>query len=218
MNEQQLTLPLGQPPGAPIWDPAVLETLAELNEQMLRTLSTAARGEPRAPLLRELASSWDALDDPARALLAAGPMLLIDAGLAEPLRWRGGIQSVRDEARAGRGNPYFHDAEGVALMRRVLVLAWHLARANPLVGRVVLGMTAACSMRLASCRLHELEQLAEQQPEWITPRWEHQPQFWRQMLNAAVRSDRTLLRQLRWRGVQLLAASLQTQTADAAAR
>ncbi|MFT3906497.1 MAG: hypothetical protein QM718_09355 [Steroidobacteraceae bacterium] len=210
MHEQQLNLPLGLPGSAPIWDAAVLETLAELNEQLLQRLCRLASLERPAPLLRALLPQWRALDAAACRALAQGPVLLLDAGLAEPARWHLlSASGVQDADVGPSGNLYFADGAGIALLRRVLVLAWHLARANPLAGRVALGMSGPCAMRLACCRLDELERLAEGRPEWIRPRWEARPDIWQPLLEAALQPERPALRHLRWRGVQLLAASLQ---------
>jgi hypothetical protein len=67
-------------------------------------------------------------------------------------------------------------------------------------------LSPECAERIAACPLAELEALAELGPVWVVPRWELQPQVWRQMLQAA-RSERpAALRAVQLRGLQLLAA------------
>jgi hypothetical protein len=100
---------------------------------------------------------------------------------------------------------YFSGRAGVALVRRTLVLAWHLARSNRVTARVILGMSALSAERIAASRLADLEALAELAPGWIVPRWEQQPNVWRQLIAAACRGQPLLLRQAQLRGLQLLA-------------
>jgi len=85
------------------------------------------------------------------------------------------------------------------------VLAWHLARSNRVTARVIFGMSALTAERIAATRLTDLEGLAELAPGWIVPRWEQQPNVWRQLIAAACRGQPLLLRQVQLRGLQLLA-------------
>ena len=189
------------------WDNALLSPVAEINQQMLAILcecASAPRPLPRlVAVLREL---WCSLDASARRRLALCPYLLLDGGFSAPERWQraaaGGL-GVMDGAGAGG---YFSSRAGVALLRRTFVLAWHLARSNALAARILLGVSPECAERIAACPLAELEALAELGPVWVVPRWELQPQVWRQMLQAA-RSERpAALRAVQLRGLPLLAA------------
>jgi hypothetical protein len=95
-----------------------------------------------------------------------------------------------------------------ALIRRLLVLAWHLARSNPLAARITLGMSDTCAALIAGCRLEALEALAESRPDWIRPLWEDRPEIWQQLLTAALSDHEARLRPLQLRGLQLLAGRL----------
>jgi hypothetical protein len=200
MHENLQPLPL---PGA--WDPALLAPVAEINQQMLEYLRDMAhRCVPEAPkLVGALREQWRALDLPSLRRLSTCPYLLLDGAFAQVERWERVIGSgVMD---AGRG--YFTGSAGAALVRRTLLLAWHLARSNRLMASVVLGMNAAAAQRIALTRLQDLEMLAEVAPEWIAPRWAQQPIVWQQMLRAARAEEPSALRLVQWRGVQLLASS-----------
>jgi hypothetical protein len=203
---------LHPPPVSGVWDSALLGPVAEINEQMLDCLRLmAVEGAPGAPasagraprLIMQLREDWQRLDAKAQRRLSACPYLLLDAGFAQPQRWDWmGSAGVMDE-RAHCG--YFAGRSGVALVRRTLVLAWHLARSNRATARVVLGMSALSAERIAATRLADLERLAELAPGWIVPRWEQQPNVWRQLIGAACRGQPLLLRQAQLRGLQLLA-------------
>jgi hypothetical protein len=201
------------------WDSALLGPVAEINEQMLDCLRCmAGEGAPQiaesggAPrLVAALREDWRRLDAKAQRRLSACPCLLLDAGFAEPQRWDGiASSSVMD---GGVRSGYFRSRSGVALVRRTLVFAWHLARANRVSARVILGMSALSAERIAASRLADLEALAELAPGWIVPRWERQPIVWRQLIGAAYRGQPLLLRQAQLRGLQLLARAAATRGA-----
>ncbi len=227
MFEEREALPLGG-----TWDEALLGPVADINERLLECLQLAALslGEPaaskagavgaagaagavgvgadagaRAPaLLSALAPLWRALDATAQRRLAACPYLLIDAGFGEPARWERLLPAAVCDAPAMPG--YFATPEGVALVRRTLLFAWHLARSNRLGARVLLGMGPTAAERIADSRLQDLEGLAERGCSWVAPRWAQQPQVWRALLEA-VPGPPERLREVQLRGLQLLAGS-----------
>jgi hypothetical protein len=90
----------------------------------------------------------------------------------------------------------------------VLMFAWHLARANRQLARVVLGMSPGAAVHIASLRLQDLDWLAQHRPGWVRPRWEKQPRMWRHLLLAARDPDRDHLTQVSLRGLQLMAANV----------
>jgi hypothetical protein len=187
------------------WDSALLAPVAEINEQLLDCLRLMAHEQAAQPprLVALLREDWKRLNPAALRRLAGCPYLLLDAGFAQPQRWEWIASAGVMEASARGG--YFAGAGGVGLVRRTLVLAWHLARSNRVTARVILGMGALAAERIAGSRLADLEALAELAPAWILPRWEQQPNVWRQLLAAGWRAQPQLLRQAQLRGLQLLA-------------
>jgi hypothetical protein len=124
----------------------------------------------------------------------------MDAGFDWPDYWNSTVPlGVRDAA----SQPV--DAE---LVHRVLVLAWHLARANPYAARVTLGLSAPCAALIAAIRLQDLERIARSGPHWIRLRWETQPTVWRQWLEAVTQGHGSRLQAMQWRGFQLLARTV----------
>jgi len=188
------------------WDGASLAAVAEINELMLERLRDAAlEAQERPRLVEGLRDWWCLLDDNARQRLARCPYLLLDAEFDCPARWQAArlVSGVQDTP-AARG--YFHSAAGVAVVRRSLMLAWHLARSNRLSARVMLGMNPESADGIAGSALKHLEGLAELRPAWIVPRWEGQPLIWRQMIQAAIGGSDAALRRVQLRGLQLMAA------------
>jgi hypothetical protein len=195
------------------WDSALLAPVAEINEQLLNCLRLMAHEEaPLAPrLVTLLREDWRRLNAAALRRLSGCPYLLLDAGFAQPQRWEwiGSAAVMESSARGG----YFAGPGGVGLVRRTLVFAWHLARSNRVTARVMLGLSAQSAERIAASRLADLEALAERAPGWIAPRWEQQPNVWRQLLAAGCRAQPQLLRQAQLRGLQLLARASAAQGA-----
>lgn len=189
------------------WDGTMLGPVAEINAFMLEILrATAAADEHASPrLVSGLRELWCELDAPAQQRLAHCPYLLLDAGFACRERWERLVpeRGVMDGGSRG----YFASPRGVALVRRTLVFAWHLARSNRLNARVLLGMSAECAERISGSALRDLEALAELAPDWVAPRWEQQPAIWRQMMRAALDGRDAHLKQVQLRGLQLLAAA-----------
>jgi hypothetical protein len=201
------------------WNQALLAPIIEINERMLERLHAHAcarlavherQGEAgeTVELVQELLPEWCALDTAAQRRLAQCPYLLLDAGFADSARWQPAAGLAVHEAAALRREPdrFVADQTWVALRRRTLLLGWHLARAQPLAARVLLGMSSASAECIAARRLTDLEELAEGAGR-MAPRWERQPQVWRQLLRASHAAGE----ELRWtqlRGLQLLAGEV----------
>jgi hypothetical protein len=189
------------------WDPAVLDSLADINERVIEVLASQAGSlRPYAsPLSAQLADEWRGLDALGRSQLAASPYLLLDCQFSSEELWSGSAYGgVRDAGVAASG---FTDALGAKTLRHAMLLAWHWSRANPITAQIALGLSESCVCLIAGSRLRDLEALAEQGPAWIRPRWEERPDVWRQLLTAAAPLRPALLRKIHLRGLQLLAAS-----------
>jgi hypothetical protein len=190
------------------WDAALLEPVTELNVEVLEALAAAAARAAPAGVAPALQWQWRALGEAARLRLARTPFLLVDAGFARPECWCSPPRAAVHEAVAA---PVLLAQRGVLatpLLRRVLVFAWHLARANRPCARIALGMSAACAGAVASWRFADLEALAERRPAWIRPRWQDRPEVWQAWLDAALQGSSQDLARLRLWAAQSLAAEV----------
>ena len=88
--------------------------------------------------------------------------------------------------------------------------AWHLARSQRKVARVILGMSQATADVISNYTLVQTMGLADVHPHWLQPRWPRHTRMWRDLLEAAAMDDSTILEQARLRGVQLLAAEVRS--------
>jgi len=201
MHENLQPLPL---PGA--WDPALLAPVAEINQQMLEYLRDMAEkcAEDTPTLVSALRGHWRALDLRSLRRLSACPYLLLDGAFAQVARWERVIGSGVMDAPVRGG--YFTGAAGAALIRRHAAAGLASGTLQSSDGKRRAGMNAASAERITLTRLQDLETLAELAPAWIAPRWAQQPIVWQQMIRAACAEEPLALRQVQWRGVQLLAS------------
>ena len=101
---------------------------------------------------------------PARAQLASSPYLLADAGFDDESRWMLLAQRMVQDLPPVQVEPVFVGPGAGDFIRRVLMFAWHLARANRQLARVVLGMSPGSAVRIAALRLQDLDWLAQHRP------------------------------------------------------
>jgi hypothetical protein len=193
---------------AALWlHPAALESLVELNELCLALLAeqAAARAGASSLLLRQVAEQWRCLDARGRRRAAACPYLLLDAGFAEPGRWRG-LPAPQVGDGAGAYGAFFTVPAATEVARLVFMYAWHLARSDSAAARLLLGMPAPSAVLIARCTLRRIQTLAEGHLEWLKPRWPARVQVWRELLAAAAVGEGQALERARLRGLTLLAA------------
>ncbi len=186
-----------------------LDSLIELNELCLALLveQSGVRTGPPGGLLQQLAEQWSAIDAGARRRAAACPYLLLDAGFADPLRWRSpGAPPQVGDASTERYACYFTVPAAAEVARLVFIYAWHLARTQAPAARLLLGMAAPSAAHIASYTLRQMQMLAESHLEWLRPRWPARVQVWRELLLAAANGDTPALERAKLRGLTLLAA------------
>jgi hypothetical protein len=185
-----------------------LDSLSELNESCLALLAeqAAVRCGPPDGLLQQFAALWHDLDGAARRRAAACPYLLLDAGFADPLRWRRAPAPRVGDAGSARYACYFTVPAAVEVARLVFIWGWHLARSQAAAARLLLGMAAPSALLIGGYTLRQINALAEGHPEWLRPRWPARVQVWRELLLAAAAGEPTRLERARLRGLPLLAA------------
>jgi hypothetical protein len=193
------------------WPPReTLESLLELNELSLGLLAeqAAARGPQPGLLLRQFAELWRVMDCAARRRAAACPYLLVDAGFADPQRWRHAAPpGVGDGAYPGYTS-FFSVPGATQLARLVFTFAWHLAISQHAAARLLLGMSAPCAQLISQYSVREIYALAEARTHWLRPRWPARVGVWRELLLAAAAGDGAEFARARLHGLTLLAAGV----------
>jgi hypothetical protein len=202
----------GAGPAAAWLRPGTLDSLVELNELCLALLAeqAAVRGASGSPLLRQVAEVWRPLDAAARRRAAACPYLLLDAGFADPLRWRSAPAPQVGDAGHDVYGAFFTVPAATEVARLVFTYAWHLARSQGAAARLLLGMPAPSALLIGHYTLRQIQALAESRPQWLRPRWPACVQVWRELLLAAASGEAAALERVRLRGLTLLAAEART--------
>lgn len=201
--------------GSNSWDQAwpcaeTLRTLAELNEQCLELLGEQAlqRAPNAPPIFRELLDLWSQLNAASRRRAGACPFLLVDAGFADPYRWRwAGGNRVSDQEPVSYG-AFFTAPAAAEVAHQVFTNAWYLVRTQPLGAALHLGMPPYCANLLRTCTVRQLTELANQHAGWLRPRWVGRVRMWRELLAASISGENLALEMARLHGVQLLAMEL----------
>jgi hypothetical protein len=194
---------------AAVWLGAeTLGTLLELNELCLALLAeqAAARGAAGSALLRQIGELWRGLDAAARRRAATCPYLLLDAGFADPLRWRLPATPQVGDAAHGGYSAYFTVPAAAEVARLVFTYAWHLARSHSAAAQLLLGMAAPSSALIRHYTLCQIQGLALSHWGWLRPRWPTRAQWWRELLLAAASGEVPALERARLRGLKMLAA------------
>jgi hypothetical protein len=188
--------------------PGTLDTVLELNELSLALLAEQgiARGRSACPLLREVAELWRMLEPPARHRAADCPYLLLDAGFADPPRWRACAPGQVGDSPPLAYAAFFTVPTAGEVARLVFTYAWHLARSEPGAARLLLGMLPASAALIGGYTLRQIQALAERRLDWLRPRWPARVEVWRDLLVAAASGEGPALERARLRGLTLLAA------------
>lgn len=198
--------------GLDVWPrPELLPSVAELNAQLIELLvSQAANAAGPWPLPGELRPLLANFEPAARRRVATCPYLLVDAGFSDPQRWLWAHGYAVCDSQPVMEASITSMPRGIVLARQVFAYAWHLARSQRKVARVILGMSQATADVISNYTLVQTMGLADVHPHWLQPRWPRHTRMWRDLLEAAAMDDSTILEQARLRGVQLLAAEVRS--------
>jgi hypothetical protein len=157
----------------------------------------------------DLAGGWlhsETLDAAARRRAAACPYLLVDAGFADPQRWRRPAPLGVGDTGEAAYSTFFTVPGTTEVARLVFTYAWHLARAHGAAARLLLGMSAPCAALIGHLSLLQVHSLAQTHQAWLKPRWPARVQVWRELLLAAASGEAPVLERARLHGLTLLAA------------
>jgi hypothetical protein len=183
-----------------------LDTVLEINHQCLDYLVTMGSTESTSPLAPGRPDEIrDALSPEARAQLAASPYLLVGLHFEEEEHRRPPTAPSDLQRTDAPARPLFTGPGASDLIRRVLVFAWHMARAHPRHARVVLGMSPECVAYMGRLQLSELDWLAQNRPDCVRVRWERQPRLWQHLLRRSLLPGCESLTHPGLRGLQLMA-------------
>jgi hypothetical protein len=182
-----------------------LDSLVELNSQCLELLAEQPLVNHRhAPVLPAVGELCRTLDAQARARAAACPFLLLDAGFADLKRGWG----MSAEPRPNDFGAFFTVKRAQSVARQVAIFAWHIAQSKGFDAQLLLGMPVQCSSLISTYTLSQIDEIADGNSAWLSPRWSDRVSFWRHLLLAAASGEFRALEAARLQGLQLMAADV----------
>ncbi len=192
----------------PLWTGApCLELVHAFNERFLELLTQAARieGEPSSLHIVQLHRDlWISLDSGARQLVAGFPFLLIDIQFHSKDWWLLAKELCSPEMTPHPSPSLFSDRLAIEVMYEAVVLAWHIARSDIRAASVLLAMSPDVALAVSKLGLRDITHIAEYHHNYLRPRWEHIPLFWRHLLVAARSGNHSAIHGVHLHGLQLL--------------
>ena len=144
------------------------------------------------PLVSSNRDLWVRLDAAARKRLAEFPFVIVDVRFKDETWWRSLGQeppaAPRDHAISS-AIPQRYDY----LALETLMFAWHLAREDRQVARMVFAMAPAVVECVAALTMQQVRALGFHGARFLRIRWDDKPRFWRELLISACDEDEAAL-------------------------
>jgi hypothetical protein len=143
-----------------------------------------------------------------RSRAARRPFCLVNMDFEKGREW------YRGPRRRSRSDPFtgarsvFPRGPALQLARSTLTLAWHSVRADRAMAALTFGLHPRVADRIAMLTLTEIEGIVQQHVRRTRPRWEERCGLWRQILQAAQYEDLRRTREVDFRGLRLMGATL----------
>lgn len=197
---------------APVLTPQLLGRMHQLNLEYLQLLidtpahGTCVHADAMPATLRQPLAQ---LSPPAMQLLAAAPYALYTLGFDDQELWLAQLSGdTLPLQQVAEAPAMCRHARHIAFCETVIFFAWHVAVANRLAARMLLGMPAVVGEQLQAAPFVRLQQLMRASPWLLRPRWPANPRFWPDLVKAAGFGDAALVRECQLLGSQLIATEL----------
>jgi hypothetical protein len=189
-----------QPPTPPRWKGGdSSELVYQLNERafMLLKQSPGPHGE-----------LWSQLDTEALRAAARFPFLIVDVHFLDELWWRSVLRSPHGPTGEGSSVCLWTPETAQKLTNEVLVFAWHTARWDRRVARLVLGMVPPVVEVFRALTPQELDAVSGLQGGALRLRWQDDLTFWTRLVRAARDGDKEALADIHLHAKFLLSGEL----------
>jgi hypothetical protein len=183
-----------------------LDADSAVNSQLLDALVESARRDASGfPLDESLRSRMARLSLEERRRAAGCRVFLVDAKFVEFSCWREMALPSETALLTGTLPPWLPIEESRSLAYSALLLAWYVIHADPVVARVLLGMSASGVLAYRKLTIGDLAQLARCRPDCVRPRWPTRADVWAQLIEEAGVAQPE---ELRWATLRCLEVSL----------
>ncbi|MFL6602931.1 MAG: hypothetical protein ACJ8R9_16590 [Steroidobacteraceae bacterium] len=176
------------PARAPLFDPAALRPLHNLNRRLFLVLIDEwRRGRDVTPDLAVLGAKLAPLNDELLWRLARVPICWVDAEFLNVEAWSVAALSTR----AGHAPSASPLPRGRALEMAALTfaLASTTAKASPEAACIMFGMRQEVAEAFAGFTVETVHRLGLTRAHWVRPRWYESPEDWQRMIATAEHAD-----------------------------
>jgi hypothetical protein len=188
-----------QPPTPPRWKGAdSLELVYRLNERVF----TLAQEGPTPH--RDL---WRGLSAQAIERAARFPFLIVDVHFTDEPWWRSVVLNPQGVEEHSGVSVWPAEVAG-RLMSEVLVFAWHTAKWDTKVARLVLGMLQGVGEIVRGLAPQQLDAVSRLRSGALHLRWQEDQEFWARLAQAARRGDGEALADIHLHAKLLLSGEL----------
>jgi len=189
-----------QPPTPPRWMGAdSLELVYRLNERCFVLLKEGATQH------REL---WSGLAAEAIQRAARLPFLIVDVHFIDEAWWRSVLLNPQGLIGQGSNACLWPPEAAQKFMSEVLVFAWHIARWDRRVARLVLGMVPSVVELFRGLTPQELDAVSALQGGTLRLRWQESQEFWARLVRASRDGDSEALADIHLHAKLLLSGEL----------
>ena len=189
-----------QPPTPPRWKGAdSLELVYRLNERAFTLLKQSAG--PHGEL-------WPQLDTEALRDAARFPFLIVDVYFIDEAWWRSVLLNPQGLIGQGAMACLWTPVAAQKLTSEGLVFAWHMARWDRGVARLVLGMVPPVVEIFRELTPQELDAVSGLHGGALRLRWHEDQEFWTRLVSAAWDGDREALADIHLHAKLLLSGEL----------
>lgn len=161
----------------------VLETIGDLNAELLEALIDSARMDPEHfPLPHCLRVRFSRLRIAHSRERGRCGVSLADAGFSDGIRWGRVAAGENLNGISPDDGPWLFGELGIVLAQSVLMVAWHVARALPSLGTVLLGMSDEVTTEFRKLNISDLARIAQCRSGWVRPRWAGRADVWKSII------------------------------------
>lgn len=172
------------PARSPLFDPAALRPLHNLNRRLFELLTDEwRRGRDVTPELAVLGAKLAPLNDELLWRLARVPICWVDADFLNEEAWSVAALS----ARTGHPVPEspLPRVRALEIAGLTFALASTTAKASPNAARIMFGMRQTVAEAFAGFTVETVHRLGQTRAHWVRPRWYQSPEDWQRMIATA---------------------------------
>ena len=198
----------------PVWaGKRLLQFVQQLNERCLELLSRMAHADSDGSthtFIHLHQGLWRRLQAADRRRAARLPFILVDIHFMDPEWWQNAFE-ISEETSPASETDSLSVKISEQLVTETLMFVWHAVQSDPRSAVVSVGMSKEVSSILARLGAHDIRRVASRCRGEVRPRWWNAPEWWRRLLEAALKESDTALHETHLAAKLMLCGELLSQ-------